>query len=81
MATDPISKAMHAARIKMLFSRPELVVEAARLRFVDATEECGDMELKGSTLRYNREYVKSLSPNELESMIARLLSKEHIRDF
>jgi hypothetical protein len=79
MATDPLSKAMHAARTKILFNRPELV-EAGRLRFVDATEECGDMELKDTTLRYN-EYVKSLSLNDLELMIARLLSRERIRKF
>lgn len=81
MATDPLSKAMHAARIKLFFNRPELSVEAARLRFVDATEECGNMELKDSTLRYNREYAKSLSPNELELMIARLLSNGRISKF
>lgn len=78
MATDPLSKAMHTVRIKVLFNRPELV-EAGRLRFVDATEDCGDMELKDTTLRYNREYAKSLSLNELELMIVRLLSRERIR--
>ncbi len=78
MANDPISKAMHAARISMLFTRPELAAEAARLRFAEATGECRRMELKDSTLLYNREYAKSLTCIELASMIARLLHTSRI---
>src|SRR5215469_12739553 len=65
---DPILTKLIKARVQLLFSHPFFASLCLRLRFIpDAVET---METDGRAIYYSEKYVESLSPAELEGVLA-----------
>lgn len=67
---DPIYNLIVAARVQLLFDKPFFGNTAARLLLVDATDWCGTAATDGRHLYYNREFIKSLTKDELMFLVA-----------
>lgn len=67
---DPIFRSIVEARVKLLFDFPFFGNLAARLKIVDATKWCPTAATDGRHLFYNREFIRSLTKNELHFLIA-----------
>lgn len=67
---DPVVYEIVAARVKMLFEKPFFGNLAARLILVDASSWCKTAATDGKFLYYNREFIKSLSKDELLFLVA-----------
>jgi predicted metal-dependent peptidase len=65
---DPILAKLIKARVQLLFAHPFFASLCLRLRFVPAAIET--METDGRTIYYSEKYVESLSPAELEGVLA-----------
>ncbi len=66
--SDPIIKAITTARVKMLFNQPFFGNIATRLEIVDASRWCESFATDGKHFFYNRDYIKSLTQDELVFM-------------
>ena len=66
---DPIKKEIIAARISLLFTHPFIGNIATRLQLVDATNWLPTAATDGRRLYYNREFIKSLTKNELVFLV------------
>ncbi len=65
---DPILTKLIKARVQLLFAHPFFASLCLRLRFIpDAVET---METDGKAIFYSEKYVESLSPAELEGVLA-----------
>ncbi len=62
---DPIVKAVTVARVKLLFNQPFFGNIATRLELVDASKWCKSFATDAKHFFYNREYIKSLTQDEL----------------
>jgi hypothetical protein len=76
MSMDPIFKAVVAGRINMFFAEPELGRELSRWRLVASPPSMGSMELsRDMEHRYDRETVKSMTYEELKSVMVDLVRR------
>jgi hypothetical protein len=66
---DPIYKAIVAAKIGLLFSHPEAGHAIAALRPVEVSRSRAGVKIDGDALQFDREYVRSLTPNELKDRL------------
>lgn len=66
---DPIYKAIVAAKIGLLFSHPEAGYAIAALRPVEVSRSRPGVKIDGEALQFDREYVRSLTPNELKDRL------------
>lgn len=64
MAADPVADAVVKARVHLLFNKPFFGVLATRLKIVEA-KWCKTAAVDGKHLFYNREFIKSLTQEEL----------------
>jgi len=67
--SDPVVQAIVAARVSLLFNQPFFGNLATRMELVDATKWCKTAATDGRKLYYNREFIKSLTPDELLFLI------------
>lgn len=67
---DPVVEAIVTARVSLLFHQPFFGNLATRLKPVDATKWCKTAATDGRHLYYNREFIKSLTKDELIFLIA-----------
>ena len=67
--SDPVVDAIVKARVSLLFNQPFFGVLATRLQLVDASKWCKTAAVDGRHLFYNREFVKSLTDDELLFLI------------
>lgn len=67
--SDPVVAAIVAARVSLLFNQPFFGNLATRMELVDATKWCKTAATDGRKLYYNREFIKSLTPDELLFLI------------
>ncbi len=63
---DPIYKAIVAAKIGLLFSHPAAGHAIAALQPIEVSRSRPGVKAVGDTLQFDREYVRSLTPNELK---------------
>jgi predicted metal-dependent peptidase len=63
--SDPVYAEIVAARVKLLFEKPFFGSLAARLILVDASTWCQTIACDGRHLFYNREFIKSLTKQQL----------------
>jgi predicted metal-dependent peptidase len=66
---DPVRRAIVGARIQLLLHKPFFGQMAMRLDLVDATKWCQTAATDGRRLYYNREFIKKLTPPELEFLV------------
>lgn len=66
---DPVVEAIVTARVSLLFNQPFFGNLATRLKPVDATKWCKTAATDGRHLYYNREFIKSLTKEELIFLI------------
>lgn len=66
---DPVVKSIVQARVGLLFNQPFFGNLATRMELVDATKWCKTAATDGRKLYYNREFIKSLTPDELLFLI------------
>lgn len=66
--TNPILSKLIKARVQLLFSHPFFASLCLRLRFIPGAIET--METDGRAIYYSEKYVESLSPAELEGVLA-----------
>lgn len=67
--SDPVVQAIVAARVSLLFNQPFFGNLATRMELIDATKWCKTAATDGRKLYYNREFIKSLTPDELLFLI------------
>lgn len=67
--SDPVVQAIVQARVGLLFNQPFFGNLATRMELVDATKWCKTAATDGRKLYYNREFIKSLTPDELLFLI------------
>lgn len=67
---DEVIQALIQARVTLLFSQPFFGNLATRLNLIDASKWCSTAATDGRNLYYNREFIKSLKPQELIFLIA-----------
>lgn len=67
--SDPVVDEIVKARVSLLFNQPFFGVLATRLKLVDASKWCKTAAVDGRHLFYNREFIKSLTPDELLFLI------------
>ena len=67
--SDPVVQSIVAARVSLLFNQPFFGNLATRMELVDATKWCKTAATDGRKLYYNREFIKSLTPDELLFLI------------
>lgn len=67
---DPVYQLIVAARVQLLFDKPFFGNVAARLILVDATDWCSTAATDGRHMYYNREFIKSLTKDELMFLVA-----------
>ncbi len=67
--SDPVVQAIVAARVSLLFNQPFFGNLATRMELVDATKWCQTAATDGRKLYYNREFIKSLTQEELLFLI------------
>ncbi|RYY05586.1 MAG: hypothetical protein EON55_25925, partial [Alphaproteobacteria bacterium] len=67
---DPVYQLIVAARVQLLFDKPFFGNVAARLILVDATDWCATAATDGRHMYYNREFIKSLTKDELMFLVA-----------
>ena len=67
--SDPIVQAIVQARVGLLFNQPFFGNLATRMELIDATKWCKTAATDGRKLYYNREFIKSLTPDELLFLI------------
>lgn len=63
--SDPVVQAIVAARVSLLFNQPFFGNLATRMELVDASKWCKTAATDGRKLYYNREFIKSLTQDEL----------------
>lgn len=68
--SDPVVKEIVAARVNLLFHKPFFGNLAMRLDLKDASSWCKTASTDGRHLYYNRDFVKSLTKQELIFLIA-----------
>lgn len=66
---DPIIKAITTARVGLLFHSPFFGNLATRMHLVDASKWCKTAATDGRNFYFNREFIKSLTPNELTFLL------------
>jgi len=66
---DPIVKAITTARVGLLFNSPFFGNLATRMQLVDASKWCKTAATDGRHFYYNREFIKSLTQNELTFLL------------
>lgn len=66
---DPIVKAITTARVGLLFNSPFFGNLATRMHLIDASKWCKTAATDGRNFYYNREFIKSLTPNELTFLL------------
>jgi hypothetical protein len=66
---DPIYKAVVAAKIGLLFSHPEAGHAIVALRLVEISQSGPGVKIDGDALQFDREHVRSLTPNELKDRL------------
>lgn len=64
--TDPVLQQLQKARMRLLFQYAFIGSLAVRFKLIDATAGgwCRTLAIDGKNIYYNREFVKSLSPDE-----------------
>jgi predicted metal-dependent peptidase len=62
---DPIVKALTAARVSLLFNAPFFGNLATRMQLVQADGWCKTAATDGRNFYYNREFIKSLTPEQV----------------
>lgn len=67
---DPVFVSIVAARVQLLFDKPFFGNVAARLILVDASGWCNTAATDGRHLYYNRDFIKSLTKEELMFLVA-----------
>jgi len=67
--SDPVVASIVTARVSLLFNSPFFGNLATRLKLVDASAWCKTAAVDGRHLFYNREFIKSLTPDELIFLI------------
>jgi len=67
---DPVVYSIVEARIKLLFAKPFIGNLAARMVLIDASAWCNTAATDGRNLYYNREFIKSLTKEELLFLIS-----------
>lgn len=67
--SDPVVQAIVAARVSLLFNQPFFGNLATRMELIDATKWCQTAATDGRKLYYNREFIKSLTADELLFLI------------
>jgi len=67
--SDPVVKAIVAARVKLLLEKPFFGTLATRLEIVDGSLWCKTAATDGKRLYYNREFIKGLTPAALLFLI------------
>ena len=67
--SDPVVQSIVQARVGLLFNQPFFGNLATRMELVDATKWCKTAATDGRKLYYNREFIKSLTPDELLFLI------------
>ena len=68
--SDPIYRLLVETRVQLLFDKPFFGNLAARLILVDASSWCNTAATDGKHLFYNRDFIKSLSKDELMFLLA-----------
>ncbi len=66
---DPVVQSIVAARVRLLFNYSFFGNLATRLELVDASKWCKTAAVDGRRLFYNREFIKSLTEDELLFLI------------
>ena len=67
--SSPIYKAIVAAKIGLLFSHPEAGHAIAALQPMEISQFGPGLKIDGDALQFDREYVRSLTPNELKDRL------------
>ena len=67
--SDPVVQAIVQARVGLLFNQPFFGNLATRMELIDATKWCKTAATDGRKLYYNREFIKSLTADELLFLI------------
>jgi predicted metal-dependent peptidase len=67
---DPVVQTIVGARVRLLFNYAFFGNLATRLELVDASKWCKTAAVDGRRLYYNREFIKSLTEDELLFLIA-----------
>ena len=67
---DPVIKAIVKARVQLYFTQPFFGNLATRMHLIDATKWCKTAATDGRNLYYNREFIKSLEPQQLVFLIS-----------
>ena len=72
MNRDPIVEAVVAARVSLLFDDPFYGYLITRLQLTEASEACETASSDGRRFFYNRQFIQSLTPNELQTLMKRI---------
>lgn len=70
---DPVLQALLDIRVKLLFSNPFFGVLILRMDPKDASKWCKTLTTDGKHIFYNREYIKSMTKDELTAAMAHLM--------
>lgn len=73
MMIDPVFRDIVAARVKLLFEKPEIGQLLSRLVPVDASRWCETIATDGRLLFYNRDFIGGLPKRELVALLADLI--------